>query len=216
MPYHGILFDFDGTLFDTWPGLVAAYQATHKHYFGRAWQPLPARTVLLMPRRSALHNMMGHIPTPEQEQFFVNAYQATMLDNSPAFPGALETLAWLNDIGMPWGIASNKPYEHMAKFLEHLPVLTTAHCVVCANETLRRKPESDILLHASEKLGLTASNLLYVGDHEHDLHAANACGMACAFVHYGYMADRSQLGQYNIAIHIYQSCLELCDFIKPS
>ena len=59
MSFRGILFDFDGTLFDTWSGLVAAYQATHKHYVGQAWKPLPAGSVFLMPRHLVLHNMMS-------------------------------------------------------------------------------------------------------------------------------------------------------------
>ena len=140
MRYQAVLFDFDGTLFDTWPGLAAAYQATHRHLFHSEWNSQPARSVLLMLRASVLHNMLERTPSREEEHFFVRTYQTLMLTKSPPFPGVFETLAWLNERGIPWGIASNKPYEHTKKFVDHIPLLQTVQCVVCANDILPHNP----------------------------------------------------------------------------
>src|SRR5690606_37251334 len=107
-----VLFDFDGTLADTAPGLAAAANRQRTY---RGLEPLPyaqLRPVASQGARGLLRVALGL--SPEDAGYndarirFLTDYAELMYDHSALFADVPQLLASLADAGLRWGIVTNK------------------------------------------------------------------------------------------------------------
>jgi HAD superfamily hydrolase (TIGR01509 family) len=83
-------------------------------------------------------------------------------------PGARELLQHLSKIGLPWTIATSGERAQTDKLVKglHLPKSLP---VVTGDDVKNAKPAPDIFLLAAEKLGVSISDCIIVGDSPWDL-----------------------------------------------
>jgi HAD superfamily hydrolase (TIGR01509 family) len=83
-------------------------------------------------------------------------------------PGARELLRHLSKIGLPWTIATSGEHAQTEKLVKglHLPKSLP---IVTGDDVKNAKPAPDIFLLASEKLGVSISDCIIVGDSPWDL-----------------------------------------------
>lgn len=102
------------------------------------------------------------------------AYQRLAAQVRP-LPGALDLLSWLSNAGIPWAIATSGRMETAAVNLATLGVDPERTPVVTRDQVKYAKPNPDLFLAASERLGAPIETALVVGDSIWDMIAATRC-----------------------------------------
>jgi len=187
-----VLFDLDGTLADTASDLAAALNRV------RADRSLPPLAVaMLRPHASdGTRGMLGaglgvtreHPEWELLKDAFLEYYAATLAVHTQLFAGAEDALGSIERRGLAWGIVTNKAARFTLPLLDRLGIAQRAGVVVCGDTTPQTKPHPGPLLHAAARLGIEATNCVYVGDAQRDVAAARAAGMAALVASYGYIA----------------------------
>ena len=179
MKYSLVIFDWDGTLFDSTDRIVDSLQT--------------AAVVAGLPRAddAAVQNIIGLAlpeaittvwPMVSEEQMPIasQAYVEHFAGQSDVpmyfFPGALEMLAVLANQGRKLAVATGKTRRGLNELLDRFNVHHHFDATRCADET-RSKPDPLMLQELLEQLSIPVEQALMVGDTTYDLMMANAIGM---------------------------------------
>ena len=114
-------------------------------------------------------------------------------------PGAPELLATLTALGAPWAIATSGGRDVAERTIALLDV--PAHVpIVTRDEVAHAKPDPDLFVRAAEKLGVSVSGSVVIGDSVWDLLAARRAGaLGVGLLSGGYGADELQnAGAYRV------------------
>lgn len=185
-----VLFDLDGTLLDTAPDMVAVL---HQVQAEENRAPLPyaqARCHVSHGVTGLLRIAFGELAEQERERLrlrYLENYAARLVVETALFAGMQQVLARLEDLGIPWGIVTNKPASLTEPLLERLGLRPRCACVVSGDTTARRKPHPEPLLHALSLIAAAPGAAYYVGDAERDIVAGRAAGMRTVAALYGYI-----------------------------
>lgn len=191
MSYTTILFDLDGTLTDSEPGILNAvtYALTELHY------PVPPRSELRCfigpPLTASFRDFCGMDQAEAEEAtrvFRVYYNRQGVYENAP-YPGAAEFLQALRDGGRTLAVATSKPQPLADLVLDHfgLAGYFTAICGASLDESHNRKPE--IVADALRACGVTEEtkrSAILVGDRFHDVDGAQRNGIASMGLLHGY------------------------------
>jgi phosphoglycolate phosphatase len=191
-----ILFDLDGTLLDTAGDIHAALNRALTEF---RWEPMSEGAVrhmigrgapILIERTAAAQGRALDEPTQAAlvERFFHHYGALQENDEFGARPyagvgGALETL---HGAGLRTAIVTNKQQRFAIGLLHRLHLKQWIDVVVGGDSCERRKPDPQPLLFACERLGVSPSRALMVGDSINDVEAARAAQIAVVCVPYGY------------------------------
>ena len=212
-----VLFDLDGTLIDSAPDLGAA---ADKMRVARGMPSLPLERYRPMAGAGA-RGMLGvafgmapdHPDFPAlREEFFVN-YENAMTAHTVIFDGVPELLSRLGELGIRWGVVTNKAMRFTGPLTKQLPLFATAGAIVGGDSTPHAKPHPEPLLEAARRLGVAPRECIYVGDDERDIVAGRAAGMPTVAAGYGYLGSNAQTQLWNADAHI-ESPLELLALLK--
>ncbi|KIT16503.1 HAD-IA family hydrolase [Jannaschia aquimarina] len=187
---RAIIFDLDGTLIDSLPVILRAFHSVcaaldlPKPDLRTAQGFVGAGVPVAMTRLLAWANADPSLHGRAVEEMEA-AYGASPGDNE-VYPGVREMLARLQEMGLPLGLCTNKPEAPTRAVLDALE-LGPFGAVVCGDTLKLRKPHPDPLLETARRLGVAASDTLYVGDSEIDHQTAAAAGIPFAFFEGGYL-----------------------------
>jgi HAD superfamily hydrolase (TIGR01509 family) len=204
MAAPAFLFDLDGTLMDS----------VYHHVL--AWQAALARdgihlSVWRIHRRigmsggllaNAMLREIGRPVTAEDadrlRRYHAEAY-AVHLDRVRPLPGAVELLARLTELGVPWSIATSGYIETAAPMIAMLGVPEGVP-VVTRDQVAHAKPDPDLFLAAAERLGADIEDAVVVGDSVWDLLAARrARALGIGLLSGGYGEDElARAGAYSV------------------
>ena len=190
---NALVFDLDGTLVDSAPDLHRSLNAVLAEQ-GRT--PVSLADIRSMVGDGAAKLVeRGFADTgapvepaamPGLVQRFLVHYSAGRHALTPAFPGVVETLRLLRELGYRLGVCTNKPYAPTMEILETLG-LTGLFAAVTGGDSLPvRKPDPGHLLGTLDLLGATADRAVMIGDSANDVAVARAAGVPAIVVRYGY------------------------------
>lgn len=192
-----VLFDLDGTLIDSAPDLGAAADQMR---LNRGLPSLPLDLYRPMAGAGA-QGMLGvafdmRVDDPGyelmREEFFVN-YSRCMTQRTSVFNGVPELIAELNQRQLLWGVVTNKSSRFTDPLTTAMPLFASARAIVSGDTTPHPKPHPAPLLEAASRLGVAASQCLYVGDDERDVVAGLAAGMQTVAATYGYLGNKTEV-----------------------
>ena len=195
-----VLFDLDGTLIDSAPDLGAAADQMR---LNRGLPSLPLDLYRPMAGAGA-RGMLGvafdmRVDDPGyelmREEFFVN-YSRCMTQRTSVFNGVPELIAELNQRQLLWGVVTNKSSRFTDPLTTAMPLFASARAIVSGDTTPHPKPHPAPLLEAASRLGVAASQCLYVGDDERDVVAGLAAGMQTVAATYGYLGNKTEVGAW--------------------
>lgn len=182
-----IVFDWDGTLQDSTDRIVDSMRAS-------------ARDVgLTVPNEQAVKDIIGLGLTEALEQLFgsrlevdydriVAAYRHHYLNAStvPAemFAGAAQMLGRLRDDDYVLAVATGKARRGLDRIFDETGFRDYFATSRCADEA-QSKPHPQMLIQIMAEVGVTPQETLMVGDTEHDMKMANACGVGPVAVSFG-------------------------------
>lgn len=195
--FEAVLFDLDGTLADTAPDLAGATNILLREE-GRPEQSLETlRPYVSQGVRGLLKAGFGLDSAAADyerlSQRFLDVYAARICAASQLFAGIPELLDELENIGLPWGIVTNKRMRFTDPLVELLALSPRTHCVVSGDTTAEAKPSPLPILHACKLLNCTPGRTLYVGDDLRDIQAGRAAGCQTVAVSYGYLGHSGPL-----------------------
>ena len=188
-----VLFDFDGTVADTAPDLG---HALNRQRIARGMAPLPIeqiRTEASAGARGLLGLAFNINPGDTgydlMREEFLDFYSERLCHDTCLFPGMAELLDELEARNLPWGIVTNKPARFTQPLIQLLGLTQRAACVISGDETAHAKPHPEPLLVASQKIAVTPSECIYLGDDLRDVQASLAAGMLPIVANYGYLGN---------------------------
>ena len=215
-PVKAVLFDLDGTLLDSAPDLLGALN------WLRRVEALPAFETSGLSRyvsRGAVGILTAGMPATTEEQFadwkyrFLQRYATRSYDESRLYAGIPELLDRLENIGIPWGIVTNKMEALTLPILEAAGLSDRAGSVVCGDTLEKSKPNPEPVLFACKQLGVAPQFTLFAGDDIRDIQAGVSAGTMTAAVFYGYGSDELRDCNIPATIDIHQpgEFIELID-----
>ena len=185
-----VLFDLDGTLFDS--GLdfehiinkMFAARQRGKLDYSEFRKIISAGSEAMIKHAFQLTANDPKLPTLLTE--FRKYYLQLMGEHAILFPGITELLDKLDQQHITWGIVTNRLERYIVPFLTKYALHKRPACIVGADTTSKRKPDPEPLLHATKLLNCKPENCYYVGDHMNDINAAKAAKIPCIAVSWGY------------------------------
>ena len=203
---HAVLFDLDGTLIDSAPDLGAA---ADKMRTDRGLPSLPLSHYRHMAGAGA-RGMLGLAfdMRPEhpdygqyKEEFFVN-YENCMTERTVVFDGVPDMIQALDQLGLPWGVVTNKSERFSLPLTRAMPLFATAGTVVSGDTTPYAKPHPEPLYEAARRMGVDPKRCVYVGDDERDVVAGQAAGMYTVAATYGYLGSQADVASWKAHLEI--------------
>jgi phosphoglycolate phosphatase len=183
-----VLFDLDGTLSDSAPGILGALRTSFAEA-GVDWvDDDTARSLLGPPFWHSLPPLVGeHLLEQVVASYRRHYVERGAMFDTTRYDGVLETLQVLAEHGHRLAVATSKPEPHASRIVEHLG-LADFFETVCG-DTLDGGRDSKALVvgEALRRLGdPDPATVLMVGDRSHDVLGAAAHGLDCAGALWGY------------------------------
>lgn len=208
MGVRGVLFDLDGTLIDSAPDLAGAGNDMRA---ARGLAPLPYEQFRPMVGAGA-RGMVGIAlqvePTDaafnELRAEFLRRYEQRMTQQTQIFEAMRPVLVALQDMGMPWGIVTNKAQRFTEPLVRALGLHVNASAVVSGDTTPHAKPHPAPLLEAARQMSLRPQHCVYVGDDLRDVQAGRAAGMGTVAAAWGYLGSGEPIGAWG-ADHVIET-----------
>lgn len=208
-----IAFDFDGTLADTSPAIIATALRAFRELGLPAFAPERLRRLIGLPLDEAFRGL--DVP-PEQLPAAAQRYRALFPEEQASvtlFPGAEHCLRELRERGTPLAIVSSRSRASLLQLLELLGIVRYFSAVLGAEDAPRRKPAPDPLFQLSALLDVPLARILVIGDTTYDIEMGHAAGARTCAVTYG-NHDRAQLEQARPHHHL-DALVDLTGLLLP-
>lgn len=201
----GVLFDFDGTLVDTFGGIVEGVQRMRARLeagplpFGEAKRHIGWGIKNLVgqchPRLDALRPdelPADGSPLPLEEallqetvELFRAEYQQCQMHETHAYEGIPDLCGELAGNGVALAVVSNKPERFVRHIMAVLGLADPFALVVGGDSLPTLKPHPAPLLHVVDTLGIDRRRCAMVGDSDLDIRAAQAAQLPAIAVGWG-------------------------------
>jgi phosphoglycolate phosphatase len=185
---QAVLFDLDGTLSDSAPGILAAL----RHAFAvNGLPPLDPRTeraLLGPPFYESLPPLIGGTAAlPAVIAAYRERYGAGLMYETTAYDGVEEVLATLHGAGVRLAVATSKPEHYAVPIVDRLG-LADYFETVGGDELDGSLPTKALVIDkVLRRLGVPpAAQVVMVGDRAHDVLGARAHGIGCVGAGWGY------------------------------
>jgi phosphoglycolate phosphatase len=189
-----IAFDLDGTLIDSAPDLTAATQDALKELSlpscseqqVRSWIGNGAKVLMQRALTHSLSEPVSQDVLDNAMPVFMRHYEANLQQHSQLYPGVLEVLARLSELGYSMAVVTNKPHRFAVPLLAAFNIGHHFTEVLGGDSLEKMKPDPLPLTHLLAKWQLAPEALLMVGDSKNDILAAKAAGISSIGLTYGY------------------------------
>ncbi|MBR5094017.1 MAG: HAD hydrolase-like protein [Oscillospiraceae bacterium] len=184
-----VLFDLDGTLFDTVEGITKSVRyALRKRGMDAPLEEL--RCFAGPPLIEKFMEVYG-FSRAEAEQAtrdFRERYVPVGLYESRPFPQIRPFLEALTDAGAILAVTTSKPRALAEELLEREGLRQFFACVSGASDEGKDDAKWQVIRSAMETLGAREEETVLVGDTKYDVAGASRCSIGCIGVAYGYAA----------------------------
>ena len=190
MMYDFILFDFDGTVYDTVEGITKSVRyALNKHGWDAELEELrcfagPPLDEMFMEKYGVTREM-GLQLTEE----FRERYKPVGVYESRPFEGIGELLTALRAAGTKTAVATSKPQYLAEHLLERSGLLDCFDVIVGSDPNLNNNAKWEVVTRAMERCGASPESAVLIGDTKYDVAGALRCGIPCVGVRWGYASE---------------------------
>jgi phosphoglycolate phosphatase len=184
-----VLFDLDGTLSDSAPGILAALRFA---FAAHGLPPLDAHTERTLLGPPFVESLPPIIDGRADVRDVIGSYREHYVDgrlmyDATAYDGVREVLAAARADGRRLAVATSKPEHYARPIVEHLGLLEFFETVGGDAEDGSLGSKALVIEKVLGRLGDPApSDVVMIGDREHDVFGARAHGIACVGARWGY------------------------------
>lgn len=182
MKYKLVIFDFDGTLADSFPWAASVVNQYAERYKFRRIDPMDHAELRNYDARKLMRHLgvrMWRVPSMARD---VRKRMAQEIDKIALFPGTSEMLQALADAGVLLAMVSSNSEDNVRAVLGTENVARFA-VFNCGASVFGKAPK---LKSVMKKCRVTPETALLIGDEIRDAHAAQKAGMAFGAVAWGY------------------------------
>lgn len=197
--YSAILFDLDGTIVDSAPGITSSLAYTYEA-MGR---PVPPPAKLLEwvgpPIMDSFRDLAGFDPLTSARALAIyrEHYVQSGVFDATVYPGVPDVLRAIHESGIPLSLATSKPESTAHLVLEHFGLAGYFDEITGASEDEVRSAKKDVVAEALRRLRARAADLtrpVMVGDRIHDIEGAAEHGVPTIVVGWGYGSPAETAG----------------------
>lgn len=189
--FSAVLFDLDGTILDSAPGVFHCFE----HTFRMMHRVAPSREdmwpSLGPPLPETFRNMFG-LDGDELDRavkIYRTEYLATGAITATLFDGVMDVVRAVRQAGIPVGIATSKIESGTARVVNHFGITDEFDVIATASDDDARSAKADVLrlgLRLLDDAGVDTSRVVLVGDRIYDVEGAQAVGIPSVLVGWGY------------------------------
>lgn len=190
-PYDVVLWDLDGTIMDSAPGIYQSFE----HTFATLGLDTPSREELRKflgpPLRSTFGEMLGFSDTDTRRaiEIYREHYHSVGAFAGEPYPGVIDLVVESRSDGVLSGLATSKAETAARLVTTHFGLDNLFDIYGCATDDDVRKTKSDVLefvLTELGDLGAHRDRIVLIGDRIHDVEGAVEFGIDCVLVEWGY------------------------------
>ncbi len=183
VPLRLVIFDCDGVIVDS-EGIANRVTAAAINTLGWALTPAEADRLFLGMTLTDMMPMIeariGRPIPPGWREAMMTDFLQHLSQEATAIPGAVDAMRALNDMGLPWRIASNSSHEEMRVKFTRLGMSDfVAGRMHSHRDVARGKPAPDLFLATAAAEGVQPAECLVIEDSAVGARAAAAAGMPC-------------------------------------
>ena len=181
MHYQAVLFDFDGTLFDTEHDEMTALSALVTQATGI--EPPKDKLRMTGPdgiRFLGCNEEQAAWVKPRWHEASLNALKTT-----PVFEGLTEVIEILHRNGVRLGIVTSRGVSGVDMGLTSRGLTAYFDTIVSQKDTVLHKPHPDPLIECLKRMDIAPQDAIYIGDSPGDMQASEAAGMASGLALWG-------------------------------
>ena len=177
--YKLAIFDFDGTLVDSTPGIVDVMKIVIDEYKFEPkmldeWSllvgvPLPKQMEIILPDRDADFHL-------EVANRYRAIYDTMAVEICPPFADMMPMLETLQSEGVTITIATSKRRNLVEVVLDHHKITDMFKMVLGAQDVTNHKPHPESVHQTIQKLGIPIAETVVIGDSVFDLDMARNAG----------------------------------------
>ena len=187
MKYRLAIFDFDGTLADSFPFFVRVFNQLAEQHGFKGIEPEVVPTL----RHYSARQMMEHVGMPAWKLPFVARSFISLMKQNAASIGRFERvdemLLHLARQGVTLAIVSSNSYDNVSQILGPANLKLFGH-FECGMSIFGKPPRLQKVL---KKTGIPCREALYIGDQISDLEAARKVNVPFGAVAWGYGAPEA-------------------------
>lgn len=196
-----ILFDLDGTLTDSGPGIKECVHYALKKMGRPDCDEETAARFIGPPLLVSFREFCGF---SEEESIKATAlYREKYVDdglfNNVPYPGIENCLGKLKDAGLTLAVCTSKPQNMAERVLDYFDLTKYFDHIVGPKKEGNRADKLEVLTEALELTGHTddKDTVVLVGDRKYDAMGAALVGIECIGAAYGY-AEKGELEEYGV------------------
>ena len=199
-----ILFDLDGTITDSGEGITKAVQYALKHFGINVEDINELKKFVGPPLRDSYMKFYNFDEEKATEgiKVFREYYEEKGMFENSLYDGIVDVLKALKKSGKELIVATSKPEVHAKKILEHFNVDKYFTIIAGADFEETRVKKGDVIKYALDNFRntlndnevLNLSQVIMIGDREHDIIGAKENNIKAIGVLYGY-GDVVELSQ---------------------
>lgn len=182
-----VLFDFDGTIFDTCVGVMKSVQfALHKMGIEEEFENLycfmgPPLVAMFMEKYGFTSQQAD-----EAVEYFRERYAPVGWKECTPYEGIADVIRTLRSRGYEIVVATSKPTFFANEILKYYQMEDLFDFVSGAGLNGDRTTKQEVIQHALDWSGSDASEMIMVGDRKYDVLGARSFGIDCIGVRYGF------------------------------
>ena len=211
LPYDAVLFDVDGTLLDSAPGILS----TLREVFDAMGTDVSGVDLMRYVGPPLRQTFAEYYDSPAEVERATELYRASYAARGchicTPYPGAAEMLRRLKDAGLALCTATCKPTHVVRPILEEQGLAPLFDFIAGASMDQSRDTKADVIRHALAHPFMQGRRALMVGDRRDDMQGAAACGLDAAAALYGY-GGREELAPFGPVLCA-ESCQQLADLL---
>jgi HAD superfamily hydrolase (TIGR01509 family) len=185
-PPRAVIFDMDGTLFDSERLYADAFEAVVAE-LGCDVDPQFVLRCIGLPRPETLELFErdhGHLRVTEQifDAWDAECDRRMAVERVDLKPGAPELLATLSSIGIPCAIATSSRRHHVERNFAGHDIGHHFSAIIAHGDYRHGKPAPDPFLEAARRLGIAPDHCLALEDSHNGVLSASSAGMMTVMV----------------------------------
>jgi len=189
MKYKYILFDLDGTITESGPGIMNSVEYALNKMNREVGERDTLKKFIGPPLTESMEKYYG---MSEEEallgvKYYREYYHDKGIYENRVYDGLEEVLKKINEAGKQAIVATSKPEKYAKIIMDHFHLTKYFACVAGMEMDGGRGTKAQVITYALEKNDITdKSKVLMIGDREHDVIGAHENGLDCLGILYGF------------------------------
>jgi phosphoglycolate phosphatase len=189
MSYDTILFDLDGTLTDPGIGITNSVMHALNKYGIDVCDRSALYKFIGPPLLESFERYYGFSEAEAKKavEYYREYFTVTGILENILYDGVDQLLYQLKNSGKTLILATSKPEVFAKRILEHFQLAQYFTYIAGSELDGSRVKKQEVIRYALEHCGVTdPSKAVMIGDREHDIFGAKACGLSAIGVLFGY------------------------------